>query len=745
MTRVLKPLAYTTVVVAMLGLMLESPRAHPGRTDDIAVHARFDLRGPDTSPFPSDVFTVPDPTQRTGRRVNLPYPDCSIRISDCEDLDVINSLDGFGLQTRLSIPFDGPIDVNTVTSKTVFLIRLGSPIRRDDEGEDDEGDGDDDDDDPKAAHVIGINQVVWDVATSTLHVETDEQLLQHTRYAIVVTNGIRDARGQPIEAAPAFRRFRPAVRGEYGRALQDAVRAAKRLGLREREVVAASVYTTQSITPVMERIRDRIKEATPAPASFRLGPNGERAVFTLADVASIVRSVHTRVRPDAFTSAPVNLATLRHIPDAIGAVAYGVFSSPQYLVAGEFIPEVGTLTGTPVVQGEGAIYFTVFLPAGLQPAAGWPVAIVGHPSQGNRHFAMGEVAAMLASQGVATIGINAAGNAFGPLGTMAIRRIDGSSLTIPDPGRGFDQNGDTVIGAEEGGSAAPPRRWTIGARDGNRQTAIDLLQLVRLIEVGMDVDGNGAPDLDASRISFLGISGGAIYGAIFLALEPTVVAAVLHVPGVSAEYGRWAPNRRAVFLGAQLSERMPSLLNAPGITTIDGVIIGPPHFDENKPLRDQPPVINTVAGAIDIQQAMELREWGQQAGSPLPWARHLREAPLLGVPPKSVLLGFATGDQQAINPGTSALVRAGNLADRTVHYRHDLAYIEDPTIPKNPHLFIFFPTNPNALFRSITQGMQRAIAAFLASDGTLVPHPEPARLFEAPVAGPLPETLNYIQ
>ena len=72
-----------------------------------AVHALFDLDHPDTGPFPSDVFTVADAAHNTGRRVNLPYPDCAVRVSDCEDLDVINTLDGFGLQTRISIPFDG--------------------------------------------------------------------------------------------------------------------------------------------------------------------------------------------------------------------------------------------------------------------------------------------------------------------------------------------------------------------------------------------------------------------------------------------------------------------------------------------------------------------------------------------------------------------------------------------------------------------------------------------------------------
>jgi hypothetical protein len=157
-----------------------------------AVHALFDLSTPSSSPFPSDWFTVTDASQNTGRRVNLRKPDCGERPSDCEDLDVINTLDGFNLQARLSIPFDGPIDARTVASETVFLISLGSTL----------GDGDRD------PRVVGINQVVWDTFTNSLHVESDELLDQHTRYALLVTCGVRDESAEPVEASEAFRRFR---------------------------------------------------------------------------------------------------------------------------------------------------------------------------------------------------------------------------------------------------------------------------------------------------------------------------------------------------------------------------------------------------------------------------------------------------------------------------------------------------------------------------------------------------------
>jgi hypothetical protein len=72
--------------------------------------------------------------------------------------------------------------------------------------------------------------------------------------------------------------------------------------------------------------------------------------------------------------------------------------------------------------------------------------------------------------------------------------------SISAGGRGIDLNGDGVIDLNEGVAAAPP----IGNRDGLRQTVVDLLQLVREIEVGMDVDGDTIPDLDPSRMYYFG-------------------------------------------------------------------------------------------------------------------------------------------------------------------------------------------------------------------------------------------------
>lgn len=720
---------------------LNAVNAGAQSTSGYGVHALFNLDHPDTGPFPSDVFTVADARHNTGRRVNAPYPDCSVRMSDCEDLDVINTLDGFNLQTRISIPFDGAIDPNTVTSQSVFLISLGSTLG----GEEDE-----------KGRVVGINQIVWDTFTNTLHVESDELLAQHTRFAMIVTRGVRDEGGAPVEASGAFRRFRQIVRGEYKQALLDAIHAARRVGVRERDIAVASVFTTQSATAVLEKMRDQIHAGTPEPADFLLGPLGERTVFNLEEVTSIRFDQQTRVNPP-FTSVNLNLSLIRDtFPGAVGTLAFGKYLAPDYqLHPGEYIPPVGTRTGPPAVQGVNEIYFNLYLPSGPTPAGGWPVAIFGHPNGGYKEDPSQFVASSMAARGVATLAINAVGHGFGPRGTLTVSRSVGGPVTFSAGGRGIDQNGDGTIAGNEGLSTASPRDIVFFS-DGIRQTVADLTQLVRVIQVGMDVDGDWQPDLDRSRIFYFGQSFGANYGTVFLAVEPNVRAGVLTVAGDPLANRQLGAGRNA--LGTLLDSRQPSLINFPGITVLSGRAIGSPLFHENLPLRDdvalavsladgttqviQSPVINSVPGAMAIQKLLDDMEWVSQAGSPVPYAAHLRKAPLRRVPPKSVIFQFAKGDLGAANPNTTAILRAGELADRTLYYRHDLARTEIPSLPPNAHMFMV--SIGVAAFRDIALGAQAQIANFFASDGETIVHPEPARFFEVPIQGPLPEELNYI-
>ena len=360
----------------------------------------------------------------------------------------------------------------------------------------------------------------------------------------------------------------------------------------------------------------------------------------------------------------------------MGSIAFGAFNSPDYQTPAKVIPAVGSRTGVPAVQGTNRLYFNLFLPSAPRPAAGWPVAIYGHGFTDDKNRSPFVVASVLASRGIATIATNVVGHGFGPLGTLTVNRTAGSPVVLSAGGRGFDQNGNGAIDSTEGSSAAPPQTL-VGSRDGLRQTVIDLMQLVREIEVGVDVDGDGTRDLDPSKISYFGQSFGGIYGTEFLAVEPNVRVGVPNVPGGAIiEIVRLSPAFRPLAT-LSLINRTPPLINLPGFA-----------FNENMPLRNLPPLVDTVPGASAIQELFEWTEWAQQAGNPVAYAPHLRADPLDGVPAKSIILQFARGDQTVPNPTTSAIIRAGGIADRTTLFRNDLAFAANPATPKNPHTFL---------------------------------------------------------
>ena len=701
------------------------------------VYVLFDRATPDRGPFPSDWFTVPDPDQQTGRRIALPTPsDCVSNQSDCEDIALLNLLDGFNQHPRLSIPFTAPIDPNSATSQSIFVISLGSTLKSDPDSR---------------GTVVGINEVVWDALTNTLHARTAEALDEHTRYALIATTGVRDLSGAPILANEGFRKFRQTVDGPYKQALLAAVQAARRVDVAEKDIIAASVFTTQSATYLARKIHDQIfAAAPPAPADLDIGPGGSPAVYPFSSISTVTFNRQLTTGPQ-LTPQPIDLFPVRFIPGAIDRVVFGRFQSPDYMVhPTDYIPEIPTRTGIPVPQGTNTIYFNLYLPSGPMPANGWPVAISGHGGNGHKNFNIDSSTSIPAAHGLAVIAINAVGHGLGPLSTVTLGMSDGTSTTLTAGGRGVDQNGDGQIGTNEGFFTNPTGSRRIRDRaDVFIQTAADLMQLVRVIQAGIDVDGDGHPDLDGSRISYYGHSFGATYGLDFVAATPEIRAAVFSAISTRTLEGRSRNPVARPSLGALLAERTPSLLNSEfGITTIDGVAVAAgPTFNENQPLRNQPPVVNTIPGAIAIQQFLERSEWLGRIADPAAFAPLLQRNPPRGTAARPVLIQFARGDQNTQNPGTNAIIRAGALESSTALYRHDLFY---PTVAptgtqKNPHGFPIVLRASLAPWLPIVAGAQEQIAQFLASDGAITITPAPAQFWEVPAAVSLLEDFGYIR
>ncbi|MBW3621526.1 MAG: hypothetical protein KY461_14880 [Actinobacteria bacterium] len=614
--------------------------------------------------FPTDALTVPDAGQLTGRRLALPLPDCDTFVSSCNELRLLNELDGFDLDPRIAVRLEAdPGDVAAEFTDEVLYVE---PVAGGDR--------------------IGLNRFVYDPDGRVLYGHPVEQLADGTRYRVVY-----EAPGGRSEAT----------------------------------------FTTMSATRVLAQMRRQLDdgtayEAAGIPAGDRgisFEPEeGLRTVFDAPEVLEIVRYNQTTTACEELTEETV-LDT-----ELVGSryYAFGSFRSPSWLDDDRTIPHTPTRSGAPAVLGAETVGVTMIVPGGPMPEGGWPVAIFG-PGITRSKYDIFLAADLNAAQGIATVALDPAGHAYGPCSEVGVSTLSGGGeVRFTGFGRGLDQNGDGEITNQEGVSApvAPHPKSSIALRDGLRQTAADVMALVRAIGRGVDVDGDGTTDLRPDGVSLYAQSLGGIYGTMVMGVDPQVEVAALNVPGGPIlDIARLSPVFRDEVRKA-LEHRVPCLLNG-----------GRNRFEESLPLYLEEPVTEPVEGALPIQETFARTNWLNRPGSPETFAPLLRQRPLGDSVEKHVIYQFAYGDQTVPNPTSATIARAGDLFDLVSVYRND----RTATAGTNPHGFLLDPR-----VQGRNQGQQQVVS-FLDSGGTEVIDPDgPAPTWEVPVVDPASlETLNY--
>lgn len=683
------------------------------------VRALFDPSRPEVGPFPTDALTVADPDQKTGRRVNLPLPDCAVLEGECNQTRLLNELDGFNPSPRMSVRFSAPINPYTLGAG-VFLVSLEN-LTSEEAGL------------SKPGSVANVNQVIYDPATYIGYAKPDSVLDQHRRYLLVVTDAVRDLNGAPVEADPAFASCITAPRSDYCSQL------AAQLGIMQDRwkgyrVVNASIFTTLSATIWLEQARARLEET-----QIGFQRTGAKSVFDISRIALLTwrQQVGTAANGFRDLSFPLPAALVQ----GVGKLSFGSFRSPRFLDDSQVIAAPPTNKRVELPAQSSEAFFHVFLPEAKMPAAGYPVVIFGHGFNDSKLGGPSAVAGVMARAGFAVVAINAVGHGYGPDGTLRITEAGGNVTELAAGGRGLDRNGDGKIEASEGCLVFDPAPTAF--RDCFRQTVVDLMQLVRAIRVGLDMDGDGVVDLDGNRIYYAGQSLGAIYGTILNAVEPNLRAAALNVGGGSVvDVARWSEGYRP-YVRSFLATHHPYLLNQGD------------DFDDNYVLRYQPAKVNQVWMGCELQNFFERMEWLQTTADPLSYAPHLWSSTLPGVPMKKVLWQFAKGDRSVPNPTSTALIHAANMRESTQYYRHDLAREVVKDLPANPHPFLagFLDLDAGGLQISlagltIATAAQSQIAGFFDSDGAQIPNANALvklffgkNLFEAPDA--LTEEFNW--
>ena len=248
------------------------------------------------------------------------------------------------------------------------------------------------------------------------------------------------------------------------------------------------------------------------------------------------------------------------------------------------------------------------------------------------------------------------------------------------------------------------------------------------------MNGDGHPDLDASKITYFGQSFGGIYGTTFLGVEPAVHAGVVNVPGGSiTEIARLSPSFRPL-VGIALATRMPTLYNAVPNPTFT-------NFNEDEPLSGQPIVVDTVPGATRSRTCSTTtsgrrRRRIRRVGSDHPGRAGRRLGAEGGDRP------VREGRRDRAEPDRVGADPRRRAEDRATYFRNDLAFATVPGYTvKNPHTFL--SNIAGASGRSPSPRSSRSRRSSRAAARTIDPD-GPGPCFETPIAGPLPEALNFL-
>jgi pimeloyl-ACP methyl ester carboxylesterase len=171
--------------------------------------------------------------------------------------------------------------------------------------------------------------------------------------------------------------------------------------------------------------------------------------------------------------------------------------------------------------------------AGVRPANGWPVVIFQHGITGDR-------SQMLA---IADAFANVPGPAGGGFVVVAIDQpLHGLPATSPLYQASNERHFNLDLIDNATGAAGPDGNIDpsgthfinltslLTSRDNLREAIADLITLARSVP-NLDLTGDGVPDIDPTRIHFVGHSLGGIVGTGFVAFNPGLVSATLAMPG----------------------------------------------------------------------------------------------------------------------------------------------------------------------------------------------------------------------
>lgn len=499
----------------------------------------------DVGPYPNDLYNP------TGMQLDVPVKITSPLAA------ALNTLDGFSTTATISAPFNAPVDAASVvpfdpltmtpSDATLFVLNAtaGTPLV------------------PGVHYTVRLSAAVG-TNGSIVEIVPLQPLAPRTRYAFIMTNGIKSASGAAAGPDTVF----------------GAIRDAHLAGL-------TSVPGTPALTPLFPAVTPLLDAATSV-----LGLQGTNVIVawsmqtqSLADVLDAVVSSATP-RPAVLASAGITTAQLGLGLPGLASIYAGYIEVPYYgdpanplasfWVNSDLVPP-NAANPTPIARVPSLripLLATLPSPAsGLtEPANGWPVAIFQHGVTRNRTLMLA-IADSFAQAGFAVVAIDL------PLHGVtdtASPFYQGPSSALGNNERHFNRDDVGAVGV-----LAPDGEidngWQIfnvanplNARDHIRQSVADLTALARTVPTLNFPDGDADPDLDGSRIHFVGASLGSIISGVFLGVSSDVSTATLQSPG-----GPWTSiltDAQAVDFGGPIRAALSAQGLPPGTLGFDNFV-----------------------------------------------------------------------------------------------------------------------------------------------------------------------------
>ena len=440
----------------------------------------------------------------------------------------LNGLDGFSTVAPLTAAFSGALNPSTVQAGStvrVFEVELINPFL-----------------DPTTPAPFAIsavhhelragvdyqaNLLPQDANQTTLNIHPLLPLKPKTGYLVVLTNGIQDSSGFDASPSQTYALTKltiplidangnsviPGLSNAQARALEplrqlvnNQESAAASQGVAQNSIVLSWTFMTQSIDDAFTALGETLRPLGMAVQAT--GATTQAVGLGLPGFSDIYAGA---------LAIPYYLNKDQPLSGYWQTVNSGAVTRYNPLPAATATLQIPVLMTVPNAQSGRS-----------KPASGWPVVIFQHGITRNRTDLF-TLADALAFEGYAAVaidlplhGVTDSTNPFYLRGlerTFDLDVINNASSAAGPDGQ-IDTSGSHFINL----------RSLLTTRDNVREAAQDLRQLTATLP-RVDLNGDGAPDLDASRIHFVGHSLGGITGATFLGIDDQIRSATLGMAG----------------------------------------------------------------------------------------------------------------------------------------------------------------------------------------------------------------------